>query len=268
MAKKKAKKEAKSEESAKPDKTNVVDAETLAAHLKVVLMKGRIEQVRFGENFAILVSDDDEEIAVSAKSTITFPHSFAVGDLKEFTKVVSHYKGEVKMTIDKERLVIDQGSLFYYQLADADSIPEPPPFTEHEAALIGDKPLTVNVSALAASELDGFRKLIEADIVQFEIVDGKVMARQISASTMHEAATVLGEVDGKILKDHERNMAEFKVSGAALRDVLDGVTLDDDDAIIFDFGKALRIKYEGGNYVFLVSPQVPVDGESSEAGEE
>jgi hypothetical protein len=249
-------------------KSHVVDADALASHLKVILMKNRITQARFEKDFSIIVADEDQEVAVSAGSTLKFPEAFAVGDLKEFTKIVGHFDGEIALGVDKGRLVITQGtSKFYYQLADADTIPEPPPFKDHEKNLFGDKPLSVSVTALAAHNLDSFRKLIEADIVQFAIEEGKVRARSISATTLHEADVELGEVENeRILKAHQKSMENFKISGAALRDVLDGVALDNEDLLFFDFGQALRIRYEGGNYHFLVSTQMPPN-EAEEAGE-
>jgi len=250
--------------------THVVDAETLATHLKVVLMKDRIKQARFKSDFEIVVSDDDTEVAVSAQSTITFPvdGEFAVANLKEFTKVIGYYKGEVKVSIDKGRFVIKQGtSNFYYQLADVDTLPEPPPFKDHEAQLLGDKPLSITVTALAAHDLDSFRKLIEADIVQFSILNDTIRARSISANTMHEADVELGAIESKVLKAHVKTMENFKISGTSLRDVLDGITLENDDILLFDFGQALRIRYSGGNYTFLVSPQVPTDSSEESEGE-
>lgn len=251
-------------------KSYVVDANALASHLKVILMKNRITQARFEKNFSIVVADEDQEVAIAATSTLKFPDAFAVGDLKEFTKVVGHFKGEIALGVDKGRFVITQGtSKFYYQLADADTIPEPPPFEDHEKNLFGDKPLTVSVSAMAAHNLDSFRKLIEADIVQFTLEESMIRARSISATTLHEADVELGEVENsKILKAHERSLENFKISGAALRDVLDGVALDNEDVMMFDFGQALRVRYEGGAYRVLISTQMPPnEAEESESEE-
>jgi len=242
-------------------KTHVVDAETLTSHLKVILMKDRIKKALFNEDFAVVVSDNDTEVAISGKSSIKFPEQFAVGDLKEFTKVMGHYKGEVKVKIDKGRFVITQGkSNFRYQLADADTLDPPPPFEDHEKQLLGENPLTVAVGADAANELDGFRKLIDAHIVKFSLKDKTIRALSISATTMHEADVELGDVENsRVLKTHQKTMDNFKVSGVALRDVLDGVELGAEDTISFDFGEVLRVRYSDGNYKFLISPQVPTE---------
>lgn len=253
-------------------KSHKVDAGVLSQHLKTLSMKGRIEEATFGKDFCIIVSDVDDEVAVKAASTMTFPEEFAVGDLKQFAKIVGFFKGEIEISLESGQLILNQdGALFFFQCADKDTIPEAPDFDTVEAQMLGDKPLSVRVSGAAIAKLDGFRKLLDSDIVQFTLVEGTVRARQISNATMHEAETELGEVENeRVLKSHEKAMVDFKVSGAALRDLMDGIVMDPDDSddvIMFDFGESLRIRYEGGNYTFLVSPQVPVDGVGESEGE-
>lgn len=259
-----------------------VDAGALAAHLKVLSMKGRISDAVFTEDFGIVASDMDDEVTVKALSPIQFPEKFAVSDFKHFVKIIKHFKTEVKLSMDGDNIVVDQGgSKLYYRCAarkvlleemKTKRISDVEGFNTAVDQLIGDNPLIVSVGATDAMDLDGFRKLMDASIAQFVIDNGTVRVIQTNL-TDHKTDSLLGKIENKeVLESHKRFMSDFKVSGELLSDLMDGIRMDpndDDDVIFFDFGPGgLQIRYEGGNYVFLISPQIrPLDSIDDDEGE-
>lgn len=256
-----------------PDPTMTqMNAARLSAYLKVIAMKDRMEQVKFGPDFNVIVADGDDEIALMAKSDLKFPHEFAVANVKMLTKFISAFssKDEEASTIemavgDDLKLVIKRGrTIVYFQCADPSVLNPPPDFADQEVQLIGEDPLDVELTPASLADFDTFRKLVEANVVQFKLdeVAKLVRARHISGSSRNEVEIDLGSVgNSEITDSHRSTMTDFKVSGDALRDVFDGVNAVGDDRLYMDFGQVLRVRYKDGGheFTFLISPQVPVD---------
>jgi len=229
-----------------------IDAKVVADHLSMVAMGKRITEVVLGPNFTAQVADEAEEVMLHATvKGVKFKERFGVMHIGEFAKILGSFGEEVDIELNDGKLVMKSGAVtVWYQTADVDKISST--LTSFKDA---DKVISSGI-VVEAEPAEGFlgdftkyQKLISPDLVELAVKNKKLVLRLISMKG-HRAEVVVGTAE--VAK--KKKFDGFKVSAAALTDVLSGVKPTEEDQLKFSVGKALKIEFR--TYTFLVSPQV------------
>ncbi len=229
-----------------------IDAKVVADHLSMVAMGKRITEVVLGPNFTAQVADEAEEVMLKATvKGVTFKEKFGVMHVGEFVKILASFGSEVDVELEDGKLVMKSaGVTVWYQTADIDKIGST--LTSFGDA---DKVIAKTIVVESTPE-EGFltaftkyQKLINPDLVEIAVKSKKLVLRLISMKG-HRAEVTIGTAEVAAKK----KFSSFKVSAAALSDVLSGVKPNEEDQLKFEVGDALKISFR--TYAFLVSPQV------------
>jgi hypothetical protein len=227
-----------------------VDAKLCADHLKVVGMKGRIQEAVFGEDFSVEMVDGNSEVIVKGRSSkVKFTESFGVMDLGDFIKLVDSFNGEVNMEVKDGKIVIGSSvGVVQYQGADPSTITTTlKNFDDMCAQYFEETAVVATVANAFPGNFARFQRLISPDVVEFKMKDGKLAADLISMKG-HSAELFVGETTELNDKDFT-----FKISASALQDVLAGFVTTQSHVITMAVGKALKVTLDE-DYTFLISP--------------